>query len=89
MSNTEWWVVTIKHPAPPTFTVPLLANGYFSLTISGDSGLDYRVLTTTNLVSPPDCSRCSPISPQLHCFILLIWPSPAPLKNSTHHAAVL
>lgn len=50
---TQTQFVTVTQPGKPAMTAQSLTAGSFSLTISGDSGPDYVVQTTTNLSSVP------------------------------------
>jgi hypothetical protein len=44
--------VFVTRPDAPTLSVPQVTNGQFSMLISGNSGPDYIVQTTTNLANP-------------------------------------
>jgi hypothetical protein len=54
MSDTQLLLVTVSRPAQPVLAAPALTPGNFSLTVSGDSGPDYVVETTTNLAGLPN-----------------------------------
>ena len=52
MSATQAQIVIVNQPAKPVLTGPALVSGHWSLAISGNSGPDYVVQTTTNLNGP-------------------------------------
>jgi hypothetical protein len=49
MSATQTFFVTVNRPAVPLTSAVTRNNGLFQLQISGDSGPDYIVESTTNL----------------------------------------
>jgi beta-galactosidase len=51
LSATQSFLVTVNPLAPPFITAPAWSNGLFSLLVSGQSGPDYAVQATTNLVN--------------------------------------
>jgi len=50
LSATQSFWVAVAMPVQPTFSSPVVSNGQFSMTIAGDSGPDYTILASTNLV---------------------------------------
>ena len=52
LSATQSFVVTVLRPAAPVVGNFVLSNGLFHLDVNGNSGPDYVLLGTTNLVPP-------------------------------------
>ena len=50
MSSTQWFNVTVDRPASPELTAVPLPPGQFGLSVQGDAGPDYVILTSTNLL---------------------------------------
>ena len=51
LSATQYVLATVLPPATPTITSPASINGRFTFSVSGDSGPDYYIDTSTNLGS--------------------------------------
>ena len=51
MSATQSFTITVLRPVQPTLTQPSTSGGLFSLTVNGDSGPDYTLQASTNLVN--------------------------------------
>ena len=51
LGATQSFWVTVNQPAQPTISAPLITQGKFRMTISGDFGPDYKVMASTNLVN--------------------------------------
>jgi glucosylceramidase len=51
MSATQSFMVTVTQPVRPMLNAPTITNGMFALWISGDTGPDYLIQTSSNLVS--------------------------------------
>ena len=51
LGATQSFWVTVNQPVQPTISAPLITQGKFRMTISGDAGPDYKVLASTNLVN--------------------------------------
>jgi O-glycosyl hydrolase len=58
LTATQNFNVIVLPPQSPTLSVPMVINGLFSLTVSGDAGPDYIIQTTTNLT---DASGWTPV----------------------------
>ena len=64
LSATQSFSVFVSRPSQPGLTSPRLTNGQFTLLISGDTGPDYTVQSSTNLVDwLPIYSTNSPALP--------------------------
>jgi hypothetical protein len=64
LSATQSFSVIVNRPSQPGLTSPALSNGQFTLLISGDTGPDYTVQSSTNLVDwLPIFSTNSPALP--------------------------
>lgn len=50
LSATQSFQVTVNRPVKPAISTPKLSAGRFNFTISGDSGPDYTILASTNLI---------------------------------------
>ena len=50
LSATQSFLVTVTQPARPWLTSILNSNRQFSLTLNGDTGPDYTVQSSTNLL---------------------------------------
>lgn len=62
MSATQNFTVIVNRPATPILSTTSAANGQFSLGISGDTGPDYIIETSSNLVSWSAISTSTPSS---------------------------
>jgi len=51
LSATQNFSVTVLRPANPAVSAPGVSNGVMSFTITGDSGPDYLIQTSTNLTT--------------------------------------
>jgi hypothetical protein len=51
LSATQNFMVTVTRPASPTITATPITGGQFGFWINGDTGPDYTILMSTNLVS--------------------------------------
>jgi hypothetical protein len=51
MSATQSFTVTVIQPASPTINAASINGGYFGFWINGNTGPDYTILMSTNLVS--------------------------------------
>jgi len=51
LSATQWFSVCVFPPRRPTLSSPMLSNGVFGMTISGDAGPDYGIYGSTNLTN--------------------------------------
>jgi hypothetical protein len=51
LNATQNFTITVTSPAIPTLNPALMTNGHFGFLINGDTGPDYTILTSTNLVS--------------------------------------
>jgi hypothetical protein len=51
MSATQSFTLTVLRPVQPTLTQPSTSGGLFSLTVNGDTGPDYTIQASTNLVN--------------------------------------
>jgi glucosylceramidase len=60
MSATQAFTVTVNQPVRPTLTAASMTNGQFSLMISGDTGPDYIIQTSSNLASWSAISTSTP-----------------------------
>jgi len=52
LSATQSFLVTVTRPVAPTFSVPGISNGMFSMLVNGSMGPDYYLLSATNLTPP-------------------------------------
>lgn len=50
LSATQTFLVTVTQPARPAASALAFSNGQFRVTISGDSGPDYMIYASTNLI---------------------------------------
>ena len=50
LAATQSFGVSVLRPASPTISALAISNGVFGMAVSGDTGPDYRILTSTNLV---------------------------------------
>jgi len=60
MSATQSFTVTVTQPVRPMLTQAAMLNGQFALLISGDTGPDYLIQTSSNLVSWLTISTSTP-----------------------------
>lgn len=51
MSATQSFTITVVRPVQPTLSQPSSNGGLFSLTVNGDTGPDYTIQASTNLVN--------------------------------------
>jgi hypothetical protein len=51
LSATQSFWVTVNRPAQPGLASPLVSQGRFRMSVSGDAGPDYSVQGSTNLVN--------------------------------------
>jgi hypothetical protein len=51
MSATQTFMVTVTQPRRPALNGPAVTNGQFGFWINGDSGPDYTLQVSTNLMS--------------------------------------
>jgi hypothetical protein len=52
MSATQSFAVAVLRPQQPALTSPTVRSNGFSVRVSGDSGPDYSLYTTTNIANP-------------------------------------
>ena len=50
LAATQCFSVLVRRPITPTLSAPTLGTGGFGLSVAGDGGPDYTILTSTNLV---------------------------------------
>ncbi len=62
MSATQNFTVTVNRPVNPILSSPLVSNGLFALSISGDVGPDYLIQSSSNLISWSAISTSTPAS---------------------------
>ena len=72
MSASQDFTVTVLQPASPTMSDFVLTNGQFGFSVGGDSGPDYHIMWTTNLVTGEWVPVYSTNSPSLPFF----WSTP-------------
>jgi beta-galactosidase len=66
LGATQYFMVSVILPMPPTFGALSWSNGVFESFISGDSGPDYSILASTNLATwTPIFTTNSPDTPWL------------------------
>ena len=69
MSATQTFAVAVLRPQPPALASPALGSNGFSVRVSGDTGPDYSLYTTTNLANPfPSWQWLSTTSPPVLPF---------------------
>jgi len=51
LDATQDFKVTVALPAEPAISSSTITNGFFGFSIDGDTGPDYTILTTTNLMT--------------------------------------
>jgi hypothetical protein len=51
LSATQAFSVTVNRPSQPSLANPSLANGKFGISISGDTGPDYTIQASSNLLN--------------------------------------
>ena len=87
MSATQAFTVSVNQPIRPTLTAASMTNGQFSLMISGDTGPDYIIQTSTNLASWSAISTSTPSA------MPYLYPdtntAPFPYLSSTAHCSGL
>jgi hypothetical protein len=66
MSDTQSFTVTVTQPVRPTLNFVSITNDQFGFWINGDTGPDYTIQFSTNLVSWAIIAAAS--SPTLPCF---------------------
>jgi hypothetical protein len=61
LSATQSFLVTVNRPVAPGLTGSSFASGQFRLTVSGDSGPDYTLQASTNLLNWIPLQTTSPV----------------------------
>ncbi len=78
MSATQSFTITVTPPALPTLNPASITNGQFGFWINGDTGPNYTILTSTNLVSWLSIATLN--SPALPFFWIDNNPASSPLR---------
>lgn len=79
MSVTQNFSVTVNRPADPQFSNPSMSNGNFSVSISGDTGPDYLLQTSSNLLTWSTVATSTPSAMPFYWTVTNI-PPPFPVQ---------
>jgi hypothetical protein len=68
LSATQGFSVTVNRPAQPALANPSVASGKFGITISGDTGPDYTIQASSNLLNWSLILTTNPLSTPFQFF---------------------
>jgi hypothetical protein len=68
LSATQGFSVTVNRPAQPALANPSVSGGKFGITISGDTGPDYTIQASSNLLNWSPILTTNPLSTPFQFF---------------------